>query len=300
MTDRYVLITAARNEQDYIEPTIQSVVQQTVFPVRWVIVSDGSTDATDDIVKKYAAEHDFIVLMRRESTGQRVFSAQARAVNAAYETLRDLDFDFIGNLDADITFDPEYYETALDEFDKNPRLGIAGGAILERVRGEFEPRPGNRERCVAGAIQLFRRACFEKVGGYHPLQYGGYDSVAQEMARMKGYEVRSFPHLGVYHHRPTGSVGAGVLRARAREGAQDYCIGNHPVYELAKAIHRIFEAPYCIGSLARLWGYTRLWITGTKVDLPPEFLRYFRRSQVSMLKKPFGPVQRAVGEKNER
>src|SRR5271166_3066755 len=122
----YVLITPARNESQFIELTIKSVVSQTVRPIKWVIVSDGSTDGTDDIVKKYAADHPWIELVRMPERRERHFAGKVHAFNAGYAKVRDLDYDVIGNLDADITFDEGYFDFLLREFAASPRLGVAG------------------------------------------------------------------------------------------------------------------------------------------------------------------------------
>ena len=283
----YVLITTARNEARFIERTIQTIVAQSLLPKRWIIVSDGSTDETDDIVKQYGTSHPWILLMRRESTRERNFRNMAFAINEAYQTLQEVDFQFIGTLDADITLEPDYYQNVLQAFAEDDRIGLAGGVIFENYRGQFKQRPGNRPDAVAGAIQFFRRDCFEGIGGYVPMQYGGLDTVAMQMARMKGWKVKVIQDLPVYHHRKTGTAGLSVLGARFREGGQDYHIGNHPLYQFAKFFRRIFERPYVISSFARLLGYLRLWIRRRPMELPDEFVKYMRERQMQMMLRPF-------------
>src|ERR1017187_8419322 len=199
---RFVLASAAYNEDKYIEKLMQSVVNGTRRPLRWVIVSDGSTDRTDEIVKQYAARYEFIRLHRITEDHPRNFAAQAIAINTGFGLLRDLEFDFIGNLDADITLEPTYFDALLDRFEKDSRLGVAGGYIWEEDGGQFRCRKTNSPRSVAHAVQLFRRKCLNDVGGaYIPLPYGGPDWYAEIKARMHDWEVRSFPELKVYHHR---------------------------------------------------------------------------------------------------
>src|SRR5213594_984861 len=127
----YVLSTPARNEVAYIEKTIRSVVAQTLLPLRWVIVSDGSTDGTDEVVKKYAARHDWIELIRRPERAERHFAGKVDAFNAGYARVKDLPYDIIGNLDGDVSFDTEYLAFLLSKFSENPRLGVAGTPFLE-------------------------------------------------------------------------------------------------------------------------------------------------------------------------
>src|SRR5450432_3698348 len=106
----YVLITPARNEADYIELTLQSMVAQTVLPLKWVIVSDGSTDGTDDIVRRYMPDNPWIELLRMPERQERHFAGKAHAFNAGYDRVKDLDFDIVGNLDADVSFEPAHFE----------------------------------------------------------------------------------------------------------------------------------------------------------------------------------------------
>ncbi|MFX0199832.1 MAG: glycosyltransferase, partial [Candidatus Hodarchaeota archaeon] len=173
----YVLITPARNEQDYIQKTIESVVSQTILPEKWVIVSDGSTDHTDEIVSHYAAKHDFIQFIRVSEHIQRNFWSKVHAFNAGYEQIKNTEYKFLGNLDADVSFNSNYYENVLLRFQTNPKLGIAGGIILELLNGQYVNQKLSLNS-VAGAIQLFRRECYQDIGGYIPLTYGGVDSAA--------------------------------------------------------------------------------------------------------------------------
>lgn len=282
----YVIITPARNEEAYIERTIQSVVSQKVLPKKWVIVSDGSTDRTDKIVSGYAERHDFIQLLQKSRDSKRNFGAQVHAINAGYKQFGDIDFQFIGNLDADVSFEPDYYERMLEKFQQNPQLGLAGGVIHEKYNGEFKSRPYNSVRSVAHAVQLFRRECYEAIGGYIPLKYGGPDWYAEVMARMKGWQVESFPELRVLHHRQTASAG-GIMQGRFCEGLRAYSIGSHPLFEVLKTIRRIRANPYVIGSLVRLGGF--IWGYCRREDrmVSDTFIEYIRKEQMQRLKSHF-------------
>jgi len=179
----YVLITPAKNEEQFIEKTIQSVVKQTILPKKWIIVSDGSTDKTDSIIEKYTSLYPFIELLRKSNSGTRNFGAKAKAILFAYEKLQGLKFDLIGNLDADVSFDPDYYEYIIREFVLNPKLGIAGGLRYDLIKDKFYPLECAPDS-VGGPFQLFRRSCYEEIGGYKPLLFGGIDAVAETSARM--------------------------------------------------------------------------------------------------------------------
>ena len=181
----YVLITPARNEAAYIENTILSVISQTVLPIKWVIVSDGSTDATDKIVISYASSNSWIELVRMPEHRDRQFAAKVHCFNAGYDKLQGLKYDVIGNLDADITFEKDYFEFLLGKFHKNPELGVAGTPFVEGNEKTYDYRYTNIEH-VSGACQLFRHQCYEEIGGYTPIRGGGIDWVAVTTARMKG------------------------------------------------------------------------------------------------------------------
>lgn len=168
---KYVLITPARNEEAFIEQTIRSVIAQTVLPLKWIVVSDGSTDGTDGIVKKYAAEHRWIELLRMPERMERHFGGKAHAFNAGYVRVRELKYDIIGNLDADITFEEDYISFLLCKFVENPQLGVSGTPFNEESQ-KYDYRFTSIEH-VSGACQLFRRECFEVIGGYVPLKAGG-------------------------------------------------------------------------------------------------------------------------------
>ena len=276
----YVLVTAAYNEGKLIENTIRSVISQHCLPAKWVIVSDGSTDETDAIVSRYAADNQYIQLYRLTEDHPRNFAAQAHAINAGIAQLAATEYDFIGNLDADITVAPSYFEQLLRKFREDPQLGLCGGDVHEKCSdGAFRSRRDNRTSSVAHAVQLFRRACFEAVGGgYVPLPYGGPDTYAEVTARMRGWRVTSFPDLEVLHHRTTGSAG-GLVRGCIRQGRMDHSLGTWPPFEILKVLRRLHVDPYVIGSAARLAGFMLSYYRRDKRPVSDEFIQYFRKEQ---------------------
>lgn len=280
MEPSYVLVTAAYNEERFIENTIQSVVAQTWRPVEWNIVSDASTDKTDEIVERYASGYNFIHLVRITKEHPRNFAAQVNAINTGIQRLTRTDFEYFGNLDADITIDPDYFSRLLEKFQANDRLGIGGGLIYERSPdGQFRGRKRNSVESVAHACQFFRRACFNAIGGrYFPMPYGAPDVYAEVAARMKSWEVMSFADLLVYHHRFTGSADH-YLRDHFRQGKADYSLGTLPMFELVRAIRRSADKPYLIGSLARLAGFGYSYCVGESRPVPSDFVRYIRKEQ---------------------
>jgi glycosyltransferase involved in cell wall biosynthesis len=278
-----VLITAARNEERYIEKTIESVIEQTIPPLKWVIVSDRSTDRTDEIIQKYVKEHEYIELLRIDGDGGLSFESQARAINAGYQRVKDLPFEYLGNVDADVTLPDNYFEMILERFEVDERLGIAGGCIYEKVSGVFRPRVYNRMDLVANAVQMFRRKCFESIGGYIQLRYGGHDAWANIMAKKLGWKVESIPEIKVYHHRPTSSSLGKFYKAKWNAGLADYAIGNHPIYQVGKCIRRFREKPYLIASIVRMAAYISAYLKREERGVSNDFIKFYRREQLKRL-----------------
>jgi biofilm PGA synthesis N-glycosyltransferase PgaC len=276
-----MLITAARNEEDYIEKTIDSVIFQTIRPIKWIIVSDGSTDRTDEIVNNYATEYDFIKLLRLEPDNTRNFASQVYAQKAGIEKLKDIECEYIGLLDADVSFDKEYYEEILRKFQQDPKLGIAGGILFEPHKKGYVKQISS-PWSVSGPIQMFRRQCYKEIN-YMPLEKGGQDAVAEAMARMKGWKVQSFPEIRALHLRCTGTATANSLLARYKDGLREYSYGNHPLYQLLKCSYRIIERPYILGSFLRLFGYVQSWLRKDKIQLPLDVFRHIRMEQKKRL-----------------
>jgi len=282
----YALITPAHNEEEYIEKTIKSVISQTVLPNKWVIVSDGSTDHTDDIVAKYAAKHGFIQLVRIDRDATRNFGSAIRAINTGYEQLKGVEYDLVGNLDADVVLKPDYYQAILAKFQVNPKLGLAGGLVCDCHWNKACPIFIAADS-VGGPIQMFRRECYEQIGGHTCIGMGGYDTVAEIKARMYGWQVRTFPDVKVLHLRRTGTATGSILSARFRQGKMERRIGYHPLFEIAKCLSRIRERPYLLGSLFRLSGYCWSFLRKEQPVLPGDVVSYLRAEQLAKLKAIF-------------
>lgn len=292
---RYVLITPARNEEAYLEGTIQSVVAQTVRPVRWVIVSDGSTDGTDEIAKRYAAQHDWIEVLRMPDHRDRQFAAKANCFNAGYARLKGLEYDIIGNLDADITFSTDYFEFLLGKFVESPKLGVAGTPFVEdagqRDNHTYAHQFAQLEH-VSGACQMFRRAAFEQVGGYVPIKGGAIDWIAVTTARMKGWQTRTFLEKTCLHHRKLGTGTDSKLMVKFRYGQKAYYVGGHPVWELLRGFFQMRKQPWIIGGLYFQCGFLWAAVTRMKRPVSPELIAFHREEQMMRLRRFFSkPVE---------
>ena len=282
----YVLITPARNEAQFIELTIKSVVAQTIRPIKWVIVSDGSTDDTDEIVRKYAADNPWIDLVRMPERRERHFAGKVHAFNAGYARVAHLEYGAIGSLDADISFDEAYFFFLLGKLAEDPTLGLVGTPFKDGPNSIYDYRFVSIEH-VSGACQLFRRECFEQVGGYVPVKGGCIDHIAVISARMKGWKTRTFTEKVCLHHRQMGTAQDSVMLARFRNGRKDYIIGNHPVWELCRATYQMTKKPLALGGLMLACGY--LWSMIRRVERPvsSELVAFYRREQLRRLRRFF-------------
>jgi len=283
----YVLVTAAYNEEGNIAKTIESVLLQSRLPKLWIIVSDGSFDRTDDIVQGYAKVHSFIRFLRVTRQPGRSFGSKVKALRAGNELLKGITYNFIGNLDADVTVATSYFEDLMVQFDLRPLLGLAGGFVVEEVDGEFRDRSINRIYSVAHAAQLVRRECYEAIGGYAVLEYGGEDWHAQTSAKMKGWEVQAFPELKIFHHRHTGE-GDNLLRHKYRQGRMDFSFGSDPWFEIFKCAQRLTEKPFLMGSAARLFGFFWSWVCKDERPVSAEFIEFLRGEQRQKLSIALG------------
>ena len=282
----YVVITPARNEAQFIELTIQSLVAQSVLPVRWVIVSDGSTDGTDDIVRKYAEQHPWIELLRMPERKERHFAGKVHAFNAGYARVKALEYDAIASLDGDISVDPEYFSFLLRKLAEDSGLGLVGTPFEDGPNQVYDYRFVNIEH-VSGACQVFRRECFEQIGGYVPVKGGGIDYVAVVAARMRGWKTRSFPEKVCHHHRKMGTAEQSAFQAKMKLGAKDYALGNHPLWELFRSAYQMTKQPVVVGGLAILSGYMGAWLRRAEKSVSGDMQAFVRREQMGRLKRFF-------------
>jgi biofilm PGA synthesis N-glycosyltransferase PgaC len=285
---KYVLITPAHDEEQFITKTLDSMVAQTALPERWVIVDDGSTDRTAEIVGEYMSRHSWIELLKRPVRLDRSFGAKVHAFNAGLERVRSVPFDVIGNLDADLSFDPDYLKFLIGKFAEDPALGVAGTPFTEEggydtARDSFEG-----ENHVAGGCQLFRRRCFEEVGGYVPNPSGGIDWIAVTTARMKGWKTRSFVEKRFHHYRSLGTAGRSGIAASFSYGEKDYYLGSSPIWQLFRVLYRSTKQP--MEGAALFSGY--LWAAARRVDRPlsRDLMLFHRREQMKKLRAIFRGV----------
>ena len=273
---RCVVITPARDEADHIRSTLESMVGQELRPVRWVIVNDGSSDDTAEIVQEYCDTHPWIRRVDRPDRGRRVNgSGVMEAVFAGLDALDVEDWDYLVKLDADLSFGPGYLSGCIQRFEDDSRLGIGGGIVLSELDGRLvgERHP---EFHVRGATKIYRRACWDAIGGLHPVK--GWDSLDELKATMSGWQTSSFPELSVVQHRYTGAA-SGQMSNWRKNGEACWIIGYHPAFLAARALTRGLRRPYLTASLGLVWGYGAAARRHVPPVDDPELVRYIRDQQ---------------------
>lgn len=279
----YVLITPAHNEEAFIDKTIESVIHQTILPVKWVIVNDGSTDKTPEIIRDYVVQYPWIEMADMRPRRDRSFAAKVVAFNAGFERVKDLDYDIIGNLDADITFEKDHFEFLIAKFSEDPTLGVAGTVFREDgYSSEKDSFEGHKH--VSGQCQLFRRECWNDIGGYVPHRAGGIDWMAVTTARMKGWKTESFRERWFFHHRHLGTAERGVLSSLFSYGQKDYYLGGHPVWEVCRVAYRATKEPYILGGIALGLGYCWALLRRTPRPVNRDLMAFHRKEQMLKLK----------------
>lgn len=277
---RYVIVTPVRDEEAYLRLTVESVIRQTVRPVEYVIVNDGSKDRTGHIIDEYTRQYPWIRTVHRSDRGfRKVGGGIIEAFYAGYNALTCCDWEFLAKLDGDLSFEPDYFEKCFEKFQRDSRLGVGGGVLYHIQAGKKQLERGPTFH-VRGGAKIFRRACWEAIGG---LWVGpGSDCLDEVKANMLGWTSRSFQDLQLHHHRFTGSA-YGRWGGTVKLGVAAYVAGYHPLFMLSKCIVRLFRRPRIIGSVGMFYGFVGCYLKRmAKVD-DPQLIRYLRQQQLDRL-----------------
>ncbi len=280
---KYVIISPVRNEAQYIEQTIQAMINQTVAPYEWIIVNDGSTDETAEIVTKYIQLYPWLKLVHKDKREDKGDRQRGKGVvdifYFGYDKITCQDYEFIIKMDGDVSFEPNYFEFLLNKFAANPKLGIAGGGLYERVDAKnwaLRSAPDH----VSGPAKMYRRACFDEIGGLVPAL--GWDGLDEWQALTLGWDVRSFEELKLLHYRIIGRA-TGPLKNRIEQGYGAHYMGYHPLYTVARGIRHMFTWPYIVGGIGMIAAYFLAWIQGREQLPEPTVIRYIHHTQLRQL-----------------
>jgi biofilm PGA synthesis N-glycosyltransferase PgaC len=276
----FVVITPVRDEEQHIESTIKSMIQQTIRPKEWVIVDDGSTDGTAGIIDDYASRYPWIKAVHRADRGFR--KSGGGVVEAFYQGYNELtysEWDYIIKFDGDLSFEPTYFEECFAEFDRDTTLGVGGGVICYVVEGRktFEDAPAFH---VRGATKIYRKACWDGIGGL--LRAPGWDTFDEVKANSLGWKTRSFPQLHLVHHRETGAAD-GVWRSLVKYGRANYICGYHPLFMVSKSVVRLTKKPYVLGSIGLIYGFVSAYFLKIRRVDDISTIEYLRRQQLRRL-----------------
>lgn len=266
----YVIVCPVRNEELYLKAAVESLAAQTIPPVQCVIVDDGSTDRTPEIIQDACAAHPWITSVTRPDRGERkVGPGVVEAFYDGYRAINVRDYEFICKMDADLTMGPRYFETLFEKFRHDPCLGAASGKLFLRLEDGRLVEERITDESVLGGMLCLRKSCFDAIGGF--VREVMWDGIAFHRCRMEGYRTRSFrdEELRIFDHRIMGSSQKSIFHGRIRWGWGQYFMGTHPLYILAITAYRMAERPYVVGGLLILWGYVKAWITkAPQYDLP--------------------------------
>ena len=300
---RYALITPCRDEAAFLQTTIDAVAAQSVPPAKWIIVDDGSTDNTPNILERAAMRYPFIQVIRRQNRGERAVGPGV--VEAFYDGLAAIDlndFDYVCKLDGDLDFAPRYFERLMELFESNQRLGTLSGKLFLKYGDRLVEERCGDENSV-GPAKLYRVRCFQDIGGF--VRQVSWDGIDGHMCRMKGWLARSLddPHLQIIHLRRMGSSQKNFWTGRVRWGRGKYFMGSAWYYVLAVSMYRMFERPYVLSGAGIMWGYLKAWFTREPRFCNPEYLRFFRRFELQSLlmgkRRTMNRYHRAIQSRRE-
>jgi poly-beta-1,6-N-acetyl-D-glucosamine synthase len=279
---KYIVITPARNEEENIAHTIQSMREQSILPLQWIIVNDGSTDGTKSIIDRSASDLNWVTPLHRPDRGYRQQGGGViEAFNDGYKSLQHSDWDYLIKFDADLSFDIDYFELCFEKFVANPKLGIGGGMICFEAEGLLHcESPKDPSFHVRGATKIYSRKCWESIGAL--FQAPGWDTIDELKANMNGFNTYTFKDIPLRHHRFTGTVD-GTWKNYVKFGISNYVTGYSPYFMLLKCLKRIFQRPHLIGPLALWWGFCKGYFTSIKQVDDPDLIRYTRNQQWNKL-----------------
>jgi biofilm PGA synthesis N-glycosyltransferase PgaC len=276
----YVIITPVRNEELNIEETVHSVAAQTVLPTEWIIVNDGSTDRTGELLDQFCKAYPWLHVIHLTDRGFREpGSGVIRSFNDGLRNLKTQDWEYLVKLDGDLSFAPDYFEKCLEEFRRDPKLAVGGGTIYHNEQDHVPSEPAPRFH-VRGATKIYRRAFWDAAGEIPPVT--GWDTIDEVKANMLGWTTRSFPEIRILHRRPTGSAD-GAWRNWYKNGRANYITGYHPLFMLLKCVKRLPERPYVLAGVGLFCGFASGYLSRARQVDDKRLVQYVRSQQLRRL-----------------
>ena len=278
----YIIISPVRDEAEYIQRTIDSVVSQTIPPTQWIIVNDGSKDKTGRIIEEAATRYSWIKTVHRGDCGaRRAGGGVMEAFYAGFKLLGEERWEYLVKLDGDVTFKPDYFERCFAQFIEEARLGIAGGLVCNLFNGALAAESkADPEFHVRGATKIYKRECWDDIGGL--VQETGWDTIDELKANMLGWSTRTLRDIKIVHHRLAGAA-YGTWSNWVKNGRANYVTGYHPAFMLLKCISRVFKRPYVIAAAGLAWGFVSSYFRGVNRGVEPEVVLYLQRQQMNRL-----------------
>ena len=279
---RYVVISPVRNEESFLPLTVESMRMQTVRPAEWIIVDDGSNDGTATAAEQAAEQNDWIRVLRRPDRGFR--QPGGGVIDAFYDGFQLMasdDWEFIVKLDGDLSFDPDYFEKCFERFGTDATLGIGGGTICRKLDDRLvSEAPDDPVFHVRGATKIYRRACWDEVGGL--IRAPGWDTVDEYRANMLGWATYTFPALKLWHHRPAGGA-QGTWKNWVKNGLANYVAGYHPIFMGCKCARRALARPYGVAAIGLMVGFLSGYVRNVPQVGDRDLIRYVRQQQIRRL-----------------
>ena len=278
----YIVVTPVRDEKDYVERTIESMLGQTHRPLRWVVVDDGSKDGTSQLLDDRLGSLDWVTVVHRADRGFRAAGGGVvDAFYAGFDPVANLEWEFVVKLDGDLSFAPDYFSRCFDRFEREPELGIGGGIVCSldgaqrRVDSVGDPRFH-----VRGATKIYRRECWNQIAPL--IRAPGWDTLDEVRANFFGWRTETFQDLDVIQHKPTGSA-AGTWSNSFKNGRANYITGYHPAFMAAKCVKRLFRKPYVVEAVGMGAGFVSGYVKRLPQLADADTIRYLRRQQVRRL-----------------
>lgn len=285
MSRSYIIISPCRDESEFMRRTLDSVVSQSLPPTKWIIVDDGSTDETPNILAEYADKYDFIKIVTRENRGfRKVGPGVVDAFYEGYQNIGSVDYDYLCKLDLDVDLPLSYFEILIDRMEGNPRLATCSGKPYNMINGNLVSEKRGDEMSV-GMTKLFRRTAFEQIGGF--VREVMWDAIDCHRSRQLGWMARSWdePELRFVHLRIMGSSQDNVMVGRMRHGFGQYFMGTGIVYMAATSLYRMIHRPFVVGGAAMFWGYLKSLAKHDEQLSDPQLRKFIRQFQWACLFK---------------